>query len=151
MIYLFRKRNGSIIANSKQSAHQMFTQQKNFKAFQSEYLGAITDQQLKAVGEQAEKDVPITIEKLVKKDGEDTLITLSTEQINEMIENGDEKMERKVGIRLKQQQVRYNELMDELALTADTSVTPTDYSKILATVEGATGDLSGIRNTYKSI
>jgi len=129
----------------------MFTQQKNFKAFQSEYLGAITDQQLKAVGEQAEKDVPITIEKLVKKDGEDTLITLSTEQINEMIENGDEKMERKVGIRLKQQQVRYNELMDELALTADTSVTPTDYSKILATVEGATGDLSGIRNTYKSI
>lgn len=140
MIYLFRKRNGQIVATTKESAHSMYATPNNFVTFQPVYLGAVTPTAFRNISDQAETDVPIQIELLVKKDGEDTLITLSAGQIADKIEEGDKKVERQYEAVLTRQRARYNELLEELASQADKSIRPTSYTHKIAAIEDAKGD-----------
>lgn len=148
MIYLFRKRNGSILAASKESADKTFNSPTNFTTHQPKYLGAVNPLEFKAVKDQAEEDVPIQIEKLVKKDGEDHLITLTAGMIREKIDEGDKAIEAEYANLLKKQTDRLAELMEELVEKADKSVIPTSYARKVGGVEDAQGDLSGTLKGY---
>lgn len=148
MIYLFRKRNKQILAVTKESADRTFNSPNNFITHQPEYLGAVSDEALKEVGRRAEEEAPIQMEKLVKKDGEDTLVTLTQEQIVDAVKDGDKAMEARYSKLLKTQKARYEELMEELASTADKSSIPPSYSKKVGMVEDASGDLSAVLKGY---
>lgn len=148
MIYLFRKRNGSILAASKESADKTFNSPNNFITHQPEYLGVVDALAFKDISRKAQEDVPIQIEKLVKKDGEDHLITLTAGMIREKIAEGDKVIEAEYETLLRRQKARYDELLEELAETADKSSKPISYSRKIGGVEDAQGDLSGTLKGY---
>jgi len=58
MVYLFKKLNGSIVLADKQTAWAMYTSNGNWK-HQPEYLGAVTDEQVRQMKEKIKKAVPI--------------------------------------------------------------------------------------------
>lgn len=149
MIYLFRKRNGSIILTSKESAHGQFATPNNFITFQPEFLGAVQPAAIRALDAQLDEKVPMVIEKLVKKDGEDVLITLTQDQINDQIAEGDTKVERLYEKLLERRTEAYNALLEELATTADTSLTPISYDRKIGAVDDARGDVSGVLSGYQ--
>lgn len=126
----------------------MFNTPNNFVTHQPEYLGVVSKDDFKQVSDQSEADVPIQIEKLVKKDGEDHLITLDRFQINEAIENGDKAIESRYEALLKTRHKAYNELLEALAAKADKNTIPTSYSHKIAAVEDARGDVSKVLNGY---
>jgi hypothetical protein len=148
MIYLFRKRNGSIIATEQQSASSMFNTPGNFVTHQPEYLGCVDKLQYKDALRQAEEEVPVEIQKLVKKDGEDTLITLDAEMIHDLIEGGDKKIEAQYGKILKKKQEAVEAALEALTETSDKNSRPTDYSKRLAAVDDVRGSIEHITNGY---
>lgn len=148
MIYLFRKRNGSILAVTREAADKTFTSPNNFLTHQPEYLGAVDPLTFKDIQRRAKEEVPIEIEKLVKKDGEDHLITLTAAMIKDKIAEGDKGIESQYEALLKKRQARYAELMEELAASADKTKTPVSYSRKVGGVEDAVGDLSGTLKGY---
>lgn len=122
----------------------MFNTPNNFITFQPEYLGAVSPLDYKAALKKAAEEVPMEIQKLVKKDGEDTLITLDEEMINDLLQAKDKAIEVKYQKILKKRQDVTRVILEELAENADKSLKPTDYSKRLAAVEDVRGDVSSV-------
>lgn len=113
-------------------------------------MGAVTRDALKALKSKIEDEFPIVIEKVMKKDGEDTLVTLTEAQISDLIDGGDKRIEKQYETLLKQKAHKYNEMLAELATSADKSQTPANYDKQLAGIEDAVGDVSSITNNFKA-
>lgn len=148
MIYLFRKRNGSIIGTARESASSMMNTPNNFVTYQPEYLGAVSPLDFKSAMHKVAEEVPIEIQKLVKKDGEDTLITLDQMMISELIASGDKAIEARYQGLLKKRQAATHGILEKLAETADKTQKPTDYSKKLGAVEDVRGDVTQVIKGY---
>ena len=148
MIYLFRKRNGSIIATQRESASSMFNTPNNFTTFQPEYLGAVSPLDYKQALKEAGESVVVEIKKLVKVNGEDTLIILDSDMIHEAILNKDKAIEAKYQKLLQEKAEAIHAILETLAEKADKTSRPTDYSKKLAAVEEVRGDVGAITKGY---
>lgn len=149
MIYLFRKRNGDIIGATDASASAMFKTPNNFVTYQPIYLGAVTKEAFDQTAKQSELDVPIVIEMMVMKDGQPTSVTLDQYQINDLIRAGDQSMESRLDALLKKRAARHQELIAQLASTADRTKVPPDYSYRLGGVTDAVGDVSSVVKNFK--
>ena len=149
MIYLFRKRNGSIILTTKENAYSQFSTPNNFITFQPEYLGAVNPTSIKEIDEKVNDAVPLEIERLVKKDGEDTLITLTIDQIDDLIEGGDKKVEKLYEKLLERRTEAHRALLEEVAATADKTIIPISYDRKIGAVDDARGDVSKVLAGYQ--
>jgi hypothetical protein len=149
MIYLFKKRNGQIMGNTAASASAMFRTPNNFVTFIPEYLGAVQDKEFTQTSVQSEIDVPMEVETIIMKDGQPTTMKLDRFQMQDLMKAGDKGMEARIADIQERRAKRHQELLADLALTADKTAIPPDYSHRLAGVTDAIGDTSHITKTFR--
>jgi hypothetical protein len=149
MIYLFRKRNGQIIGSTAASASALFKTPNNFVTFIPEYLGAVQEKDFNQTCIQSEIDVPMEVETIIMKDGQPTTMKLDRFQMQDIMKAGDKSMEARIADIQERRAKRHQELLAELALTANKSQIPPDYSHRLAGVTDAVGDTSHITKNFR--
>ena len=106
MIYLFRKFNKQIIAVQGASAWDMFRSNGEWK-YRPIYLGAVSLEAYRAIGEKVREEVPID---------PDLQVRVNT--------GADRAADRELQPLLKKRTLRELELLEELAATADKTQTP---------------------------
>ena len=126
----------------------MYETPNNFVTHRPAYLGAVNEIDFKEAMDRVENEVPLVLTKVVKKDVEDTLITLDRFEIMEAVDNGDKTIKSRYEDIVKKQGIKQNEVMEDLARAANKSIIPQSYTHKVAAVEDVRGDVRQVLKGY---